>query len=109
MNISEIFEFEQDTVSMESFLQWTRAKFSAVISFSLGCAVKVYYLSDLYSWDQRIRIDDSETLRFNLMRVSSDISLQSYIMVSIEQERPTKQPPCDDNASTKHSSAVSRA
>jgi hypothetical protein len=53
MKISEIFEFEQDTVSMESFLQWMKAKFSGVISFSHGCAVKVYYLSDLESWTRR--------------------------------------------------------
>jgi hypothetical protein len=107
IKLSEIFEFEQDTVQMESFLQWwLKAKFSGVISFSHSCAVKVYYSSDLESWDQRIRIDDKEALRSNLMPVSNDRSLQSYIMVSIEQENPTK-PLCDDDASTKQSSATS--
>lgn len=77
-----------------------------MIAFTHGCGVKVYYLSDLESWNQRIRIDDNEALRSNLMLVSNDKSLQSYLMVSIEQESPTK-PPCDDNASTKQSSAVS--
>lgn len=106
MKISEVFEFDKDTVTFGSFLQWMKAKFSGVISFSHGCSVKVYYLSDLESWDQRVRIDDNEALRSNLMLVSSDRSLQSYIMVSIEQQSPTK-PPCDDNASTKQSSVVS--
>lgn len=34
------------------------------------------------------------------MQVVNDTTLQSYIMVSIEQESPTK-PPCDDNSSSK--------
>jgi hypothetical protein len=49
---------------------------------------------------------DDEALRSKLMLVSNDRSLKSYIMVSIEQESPTK-PPCDDNASTKQSTVVS--
>lgn len=106
MKIRELFEFDQDAVSMQYIFQWIKAKFSAVISFAHGFAAKVYYLSDLESWDQRIRINDDESLRSNLMQVSNDVSQQSYIMVSIEQESPTK-PACDVNASSKQSSAVS--
>lgn len=103
MNISEVFEFDNDTVTFSNFLQWMRAKFNRVIPFSHGWSVKVYYLSDLDSWDQRIRIDGDEALRTNLMLVSSDRSLQSYIMVSIEHESLTM-PPCYINVSTKQSS-----
>ena len=104
--VSEVFKFDQDTVTFGSFLQWMRGKFSGVIPFSHGCSVKVYYLSDLKSWEKRTRINNDEALRSNLMLVSSDMYLKSYIMVSITQESPTK-PPCNDNASTKQSSVVS--
>lgn len=106
MKFSEVFEYNEDTVTVVSFLQWVKAKFSGVISFTHGCSVKVYYLSSLESWDQKIRIDDDEALRSRLMMVSNDRSLVSYIMVSIEQESPSKAP-CDDNASTKQSTTVS--
>jgi hypothetical protein len=74
MKISEVFEFDKDTVMFGSFLQWMKAKFSRVISFSHGFSVKVYYLSDIESWDHRITIDDNETLRSNLMLVSNEVS-----------------------------------
>jgi len=105
IKMSAIFEYDQD-VSMESFLQWTRAKFSEAIAFSTGSSVKVYFLSHLQNWDGRVKIDENDTLRFYLNVVSNDRSLQSYVMVSIEKDSPTK-PPCEDNASTKQSSAVS--
>lgn len=106
MRISEVFEFEQETVTIEGFLQWMKAKFGRVVSFPSGCSVKVYYLSNLERWDEKVSINDNEALRAYLMLVSNDRSLQSYIMVSIEETSPTK-PPCDDDGSSKRSSVVS--
>jgi hypothetical protein len=51
-------------------------------------------------WEAKVKIECSENLLVHLDLVSNDITLQSHIMVSIEENSPIKAP-CDDETSTK--------
>ncbi len=111
MKISKVYEFEQHMlgVTFDGFLRWFRAEFREVISSLSGFVMKVYYLSHLERWDEKITIESDETLRSYLLLVSNDATLESYVMVSIENDSPTKAP-CDDDASTQSSvSALSNS
>jgi len=102
MKVSAMFEYEPTgVVSLSTFLQFFRSKFTNIFHFSGECSVKVYYLSNLESWDERLKIEDDETLRSRLISVFDDKSLKSYIMVSIEDQSPTKPPVNDDASSSK--------
>eukprot|EP01036_Dinobryon_divergens_P036466 gene36466-47485_t len=97
MKVSELFEFEIETVTLNNFFQWVKSKFSQVVHFVPGTTFKVYYLVNIESWHAKENISDTTTLREKLLLVSNDI-LQ-YIIVSIEKHSPTKAP-CDDNVSS---------
>jgi hypothetical protein len=97
MKVSELFEYDIETVTLNHFFQWVKSKFSQVVHFVPGNTFKVYYLVNIESWHAKENISDTTTLREKLLLVSNDI-LQ-YIIVSIEKHSPTKAP-CDDNVSS---------
>lgn len=106
MGVYRTFVYREDVVTFISFLQWVRAVFNKFVKSARKFTVKVYYLSDRESWEERVKIDDDTKLRSRLALVSTDETVQSYIVVSIEDASPTK-PPCDDDVSVNKSSVIS--
>lgn len=98
LNDCALFEFNATSVTFTHFLQWVKASFSKLhySFFAPGFTVRIYYLCDIESWSRRVTLHDDLTLRTYLMQVADDQSLQSYIVVSFEEETPAKPPSYDD-------------
>eukprot|EP01035_Chromulina_nebulosa_P037639 gene37639-50817_t len=70
MKVSELFEFEIETVTLNHFFQWVKSKFSQVVHFVPGNTFKVYYLVNIESWHAKESINDTTTLREKLLTVN---------------------------------------
>ncbi len=93
LRIKDLFEYDEENTTISQFFQWLKAKFREVED-----NVKVYYLRDLGSWKDKVKLITDDQLRFYLRTVSQDLSLKSYIVVSIESESPDQSPSKDDNS-----------
>lgn len=101
MNIKGLFEYDEN-VTLEYFMQWLRVNFNHVQTIS------IYYLDKLENWEKRVKIDTNEKLRLYLAIVSSDLTLQSYIMVSIEEASPSNTPCKNDDGTISTLSSPTR-
>ncbi len=93
LRVKGLFEYDEDNVTISQFFQWLKAKFGEVED-----NVKVYYLRDLGSWKNKVKLITDERLRVYLRTVSRDLSLKSYIVVSVESESPDQSPSKNDNS-----------
>jgi hypothetical protein len=100
IRLKDLFEYDEDHVTLKQMNQWLKAK------FDLFDNTKVYYLQDLHSWDQKVKIEDDVQLRCYLKKVS-DV-MKSYIMVSVESDSPYQSPCKGDNSTVSALSTQTR-
>ena len=80
----EIFEYNEDTVTLKQLIQWSKTNFYTL--FRSVKAIKVYYLNHINNYENKYKIKDDSTLRLCLNLVLTGLS-ESNIYVSFTEVR----------------------
>lgn len=95
MNKHILFKFDENTVTIHDLLLSISNKVCDTYAL-IRMTKKVYYLQSDDLWERRIKIESNDSLRNYLLVVYADESRESRIVVSFENDSPTKAPTIED-------------